>query len=136
MIERSIKLLKMMLIYVNVKSPPKKKVTGSKKYIKKYRLVPEQSFGCFGKACLNQFISTECVGKLCPSGKLCANRRFQLQHYSEVFPKRTDDRVRISIYNIHRVGDYLLGSCFRKEPLLCNIWVKFTQLTQIMVFLN
>jgi hypothetical protein len=50
-------------------------------------------FGC-GKSCLNKMVSTECVETLCPSGKACRNRRFQLHEYAEVFPVKTDDRVK------------------------------------------
>ena len=64
-----------------------------------FSIIPEESFGCYGKECINQFISTECIVKLCHAGKLCRNRRFQLHHYSEVYPKRTEERVCI-LYNM------------------------------------
>jgi hypothetical protein len=58
----------------------------------------DEMFGC-GKSCLNKMVSTECVETICPSGRACRNRRFQLHEYAEVYPVKTDDRV-IKIFTL------------------------------------
>ncbi len=52
----------------------------------------DEIFGC-GKSCINKMVSTECVETLCPAGKACRNRRFQLHQYAEVYPIKTNNRV-------------------------------------------
>ncbi len=73
------------------------------------RIIPEVSFACHGQHCLNQFISTECLMKLCPAGKLCRNRRFQQQQNSEIYPKKTEDRVSKSKFNSIGMGSLCGG---------------------------
>jgi hypothetical protein len=74
----------------------------------------DDMFGC-GKACLNKMVSTECVETICPAGKACRNRRFQLHEYAEVYPVKTKDRV-IYIFT-NRDGVYVLGNYYQKALL-------------------
>jgi hypothetical protein len=89
----------------------------------------DEMFGC-GKPCINKMVSTECVETICPAGRACRNRRFQLHQYAEVYPIKTNNRVYFFNY---RVGDCVLGNFYQREALLFSILVRFIQLILNMV---
>jgi hypothetical protein len=89
----------------------------------------DEMFGC-SKACINKMVSTECVETICPAGRACRNRRFQLHQYAEVYPVKTINRVKFIYY---RDGDFVLGNFCQREVLLFSILEKFTLLILNMV---